>query len=154
MSASARRLPATLVALAVLALVALPAHAWKDYDVTLDLSGLNDPGQPAGYGVDLLRKGSNCAHPEDTDQKMYRSGEKIHVSFVESGDGCDASSARYLDIQLTLQPELDGVVACNLRLGYDPKSGQNYIQGTASRAYTCESTTVNGATTLRVSFSE
>lgn len=149
MPMSTRPIAATLVALA---LFAVPAHAWKDLDVRLDLSGLNDPGKPEGYGVDLLRKGSKCVHEEDTDQRMYKDGEKIHVSFVQTGDGCDTVETMYLDLQLTLQPEFDGVPACNLKVTYDTKSGQHSLQGTASLAYTCESTTVNGVTTLRVSF--
>jgi hypothetical protein len=149
MPTPARSLAAAFVALA---LSSFPAHAWKDFDVTLDLSGLNDPGKPEGYGVDLLRKGSKCVHEEDTDQKMYKGGEKVHVSFVQSGDGCDSTQTMYLDFQLTLQPEFDGVPACNLTVTYGRKSDQHSLQGTASTAYTCESTTVNGATTLRISF--
>jgi hypothetical protein len=149
MSRTARFFSTALIAFA---LSALPAHAWKDIDVKLDLSGLNDPGKPEGYGVDLLRKGSKCVHEEDTDQRMYKDGEKFHVSFVETGDGCDTTGSMYLDLQLTLQPEFDGVPACNLKVTYDKKSDQHALQGTASRAYTCESTTVNGVTTLRISF--
>ncbi len=151
MQTPVRSLAAAFVALA---LFAVPARAWKDMDVKLDLSGLNDPGEPEGYGVDLLRKGSKCVHEEDTDQRMYKDGEKIHVSFVQTGDGCDTVQTMYLDLQLTLQPELDGVPACNLKVTYDTKSGQHSVLGTASSAYTCESTTVNGETTLRVSFND
>jgi hypothetical protein len=145
-----RRFSAVLVALAF---VGLPAHAWKDLDVTLDLSALNDPDKSV-YGVDLLRKGSACVHPEDTAQKRYKDGDKIHVSFVETGDGCDKTEKKYLDMQLVLDPQLDGVPACNLRVGYDSKTGQYFVQGTASRSYTCESSTVNGATILRIAFSQ
>ncbi len=54
----------------------------------------------------------------------------------------------------TIGSELDGVPACNLKVTYDTKSGQHSVLGTASSAYTCESTTVNGETTLRVSFND
>jgi hypothetical protein len=137
-----------------LALSAPPAHAWKDLDVTLDLSALNDPGKPGGYGVDLLRKGSTCVHVDDTEQKKYMDGGKIHVSFVQSGDGCDTTEKKYLDMQLVLDPQLDGVPACNLRVEYDSKTDQHSVQGTASLSYSCESSTVNGATTLRIAFSQ
>ncbi len=83
---------------------------------------------------------------------MYKDGDSIHVSFVQTGDGCDSVETKYLDVQLTLQPELDGVPACNLRFAYDSKGDQHLVSDTASPSYTCESTSVDGATTLRIAF--
>jgi hypothetical protein len=133
--------------LAALLLVAgaLPVHAWSDIDVRLSLS--------ENMNLNLLREGNVCAHQGDTHDGKYTDGDKIHISFVESGtdasNNCDTVDDKYIDLKLS---DYDyGGVACNLRIGRH-KNGEYYASGTSGKGYQCSSSMINGSMVVTVTY--